>query len=140
MSDKLKKLVDDSSVKFPEWIETINDYNSMFSLGKKPSEGEGINLTYKASGVLGKISELWLKHGAFKDKFDNSQMYFNAYILQIYIKSEKTNNEFILGIDNRGIYLDTHMRYSQNLRKMDDSFYQDILALMDLGKFDIQEN
>ncbi len=140
MSERLVKVIDKHSDQFPEWIDTVNEHSSMFDYNKEFSNEEQIDLTNRAVEVLAKISELCFKFGAFRDKFDNSQMYVKIYGPDLIIKSTKTDNEFHLGIDNKGIYLSTYMRYSENLRYMDDSFYRDIFTLMDLGDFDLEES
>lgn len=140
MDERLKKIIDDNLYKFSEWIKTINEYNSRTNQDEDFSEEQQVDLVYKTSGVLIEICEVCFKYGAFKDKFDTSKMYLNSDGLNLIIKSTKTENEFYFGIDYEGIYLNTHLRYSKNLRHMDDGFYKEIFALMDLGDFNIQEH
>jgi hypothetical protein len=140
MDDKLSKLVDNNSENFNDWIKIINDHNSMFNPEKKLSQDEQSDLVFKTVDVLAQIAEIFFKYGSFKDTFDTSKMHLNVYGLNLIIKSTKTENQFNFGIDNKGIYLDTYLRHSENLRHMDDSFYKDIFLLMDLGDFELQEN
>lgn len=137
---KLNKIIDDYSNKITEWVNIINEYNSMFVPHKETSDGVHIELIYKTADVLAAIVDLYFKYGSFKDSFDNSKMYLHYSGPELIIESKKTNITFYLGIDNNGIYLRTYLRYAENLRYMDDNFYRDMLSLMDLGKFDIQEN
>lgn len=140
MDNKLRQLLEDASPRFNEWIQIINLHNEAQQSLQEYTQDELADLTYKVAAILGEISELFFKYGAFKDKFDNSKMYLNVYGLSVIIKSEKTGTTYHLGLDERGIYLDTFLRDAENLRHMDDSFYQDILHLNDLGKFELLEN
>lgn len=140
MNQKLEKLVDSNIDHFDEWIQNINDYNSSLRYDSKYSDDENIDLTYKVAEALGRISEIFFKYGAFKDTFDNSKIYVHLYGPEVIINSEKTGNVFYLGLDNKGIYLNTCLRYAENIRHMDDKFYQNIFTLMDLGDFDIEQN
>lgn len=140
MDNKLRQLLDDTSPKFNEWINSINLHNEAQQSLEKYTQDELTDLTFKVSAILGEISELCFKYGGFKDKFDNSKMYLNLYGLSVIIKSEKTDTTYYLGLDERGIYLNTFLRDAENLRHMDDTFYQDILQLNDLGKFELLEN
>ena len=139
MDKKLKKIIDDNSDKLSDWIRVVNDHNSMFSVEKNLTQDEQTDLTFKAVGILAKISELYFQYGAFQYNFDNSKMYVHIYGPNLIIKSTKTDWEFHLGINDKGIYLETHMRHPENLRHMGDSFYSDLLSLSELGTFELQE-
>jgi hypothetical protein len=140
MDKKLKKIIDENTDKFSGWISIINDHNTMFSKHKNLTQDQQTDLTLKTADVLAKISDIFFQYGGFKDIFDNSKMYVHIYGPDLIIKSTKTGCDFHLGIDNNGIYLETHMRYSENLRHMDDNFYLDFLSLSDLGTFELQES
>lgn len=127
------QLIDDNSHKFGEWIDIINLHNQL-------SIEERLEFVVKVADVLGEISELFFKCGAFKDKFDNSQMHLNLYGPSLIIKSSKTDCTFNLGIDNNGFYLHTYLKHSDSLRFMKDTFYRDIFFLNDLGYFKLVEN
>ncbi len=140
MDKKLNKLIDSEAGNFYDWIKIINEHNSMFGRISEIPKDKYDELTYKTSDILGKISNLYIKYGAFKDNFDNSKMYVQIYGPELIIKSEKTTSVYYIGFDNKGFYIRTHMKYSENLRHMSDKFYEDIFYLMDIGNFDIKEN
>ncbi|MEZ5082653.1 MAG: hypothetical protein R2750_04290 [Bacteroidales bacterium] len=140
MDNKLSKLINNNSYKFNDWTQIINEHNFIFNPDKDLKQKEQIELTHKTSNVLVQISDLFFKYGSFKDTFDNSKMFLHVYGPNLIIKSNKTNNQFNLGIDNKGIYLETYMRFAENLRYMPDSFYKAIFTLMELGNFELQEN
>jgi hypothetical protein len=95
------------------------------------------DVTQDAVDVLAKISQLYFDFGCFKDKFDNSKMYLNLYGPQLIIKSLKTNTEYYLSLDGSEIQLNTHLKYSENLRYMDDSYFLAMLKLKELGRFEL---
>lgn len=139
MNQKLRNLIDKNSENLSDWVEAINQHNSMFDFSKEFADDERTNLTYGVSEVLGKISEMYFQFGAFKDSFDNSKMYLNLYGPEVIIKSKKIGSNFYLGLGQEGIYIRTWMKYGEHLRHMDDTFYQDIFTLADLGEFDIEQ-
>ncbi len=140
MDKKLNNIVSKCSVHFNDWITIIDEHRRILSHPNEVSEEKYIERTYNLSDVLGQFSNMHLKYGAFKDKFDNSKMYLRHLGPELIIESEKTNNIFYLGVDLNGIYLRTHIKYSKNLRHMGDDFYGSIFTLMDLGEFDIQQH
>lgn len=140
MDEKLTKLLDQNSHKFHDWVKTINEHNAMSNPDSNLTKEQKFELVDKTAEVLAQISELYFKYGAFKDKFDNSKMSLDVYGLHIFIESKKIGCVFQLGIDEKGFYLSTYMRYAKNLRHMDDNFYKEILSLMELGEFELQEN
>jgi len=140
MDNRLKKILDDNVEKFSEWTGAISEYNTMFNSGRDLSQDEQVHLCYKAAGVLGSISELYIKYGAFKDNFDCSKMFIPFDGIITIIKSSKTGCEFNLGFDNSCLYIETSMKHPENLRYMNDGYYRDLLSLMELGDFKLQEN
>ncbi|GAB6119514.1 hypothetical protein [Dysgonomonas termitidis] len=140
MDEKLAKIIDANIDNIPDWIETINTYNSRFEK-EELSEDNRVDLTYKIADVLSEISDLHFKYGNFKDKFDKTKMHLNVYGLNLIIKSEKLDCTFYWGIDSyEGLYIDTYMKEANNLRYMTDDFYKDLMSLSDLGDFTIGEN
>lgn len=137
MDHKLAKLIDSFLPKFDDWVDKLNAYNSIYSSDKIYTNDEKVNLLYEASGVLGELSDLFFKYGAFKDNFNSKMMYINHDGPCVIIKSEKTDNVFYLAMGNRGIYLETYFRHAENIRYMDDRFYLDILSLEKLGNFEL---
>jgi hypothetical protein len=140
MDSKLENIVANSSVNFNAWEKIFNDHNSWYNPSSNISQDEHINQSDKVADVLAEISELYFKYGSFKDQFDNSKMSLNFYGPYVILKSTKIGVTFNLGIDNNGLYLNTFLKFPENLRHMDDSFYKDLFALTALGNFELQEN
>ena len=140
MNERLEKLLKEKSGKINEWVDTINLHNRQLLTHEKLSDEEPVDLTLKVATVLAQVSELYFRYGSFKDSFDNSKMSIHFWGPDLIIQSSKTKSVFNLGIDNKGIYLSTHLVNAQNLCYMDDSFYSDFLSLERFGKFELEEN
>lgn len=140
MSSKLNKLIEAQAPKFEGWIDALNNHHQSIFDSKKYSTEEYSNLIFATSDVLHKISEIFIKYGAFKDSFDNSKMHVHIYGPELIIKSEKTGGDFRLGVDNEGIYLESFLRFAENMRHMGDDFYKNFLSLDNFGEFELKEN
>jgi len=140
MNNRLKKIIKDNFNEFDDWIEILNkERQSIFSKQEESAE-DSMKRTHETSGVLVKISDLAIKFGNFKDKFDTSKMYLNLYGPSLIIKSEKTNQTMYLATDLKGIYLETSFIHGENLKNMDDSFWTVLLELKNIKGFEYEEN
>lgn len=138
MDKRLIDIVNSKEGKFNDWIKILNSHNSLKFSYDEITDKTQIN--NELVQILVDISELFIKYGNFKDTFDNSKMYLNLYGLNLIIKSTKTGVVYDLGIDIKGIYLKTHLRYPDNLKNMDDEFWMEFLKLNEYGCFELVEN
>lgn len=139
MEKKIADILKKNESNLIDWLDKINDFNRMNESISNYSEEEHIEITYGASETLGKISDLFLNYGTFKDSFDRSKMYLHFEGPSLQIVSEKIQTTIYFGIDKDGYYLNTQLRNPENLRYMGDDFYQSIFLLSELGNFDINE-
>lgn len=139
MESKLNKLLSDKSADIDTWMEIINRHNQKrYSYNNVDSDELG-DLTIAAANAFGEISDLFFAFGNFKDQFDNSKFSLNLYGFSLVIKSEKTDCTYKFGIDEKGIFLNTYLKHANNIRYMDDTFWQDILSLSNFGQFVFDE-
>lgn len=139
MEPRLLQLLQKNDFKFRGWIEAINLYNETHSLNKEFSTDEMMQRSDNAANALAGISEMFFEYGAFKDKFDNSKMYLHFDGPCVIINSLKLGTVFHLGIGNKGLYLNTYLKHSENIGYMDDAFYKAIFSLEELGEFELVE-
>ena len=140
MNNRQNKIINDSSKEFDNWIEILNKYSRSRFSESRLSENDSIDLTYETSGVLGKMAELAIKYGNFKDTFDTSKMYLNIYGPSLIIKSIKTNQTLYLSTDLEGIYLETSFLQAENLKNMGDDFWLELFELKKFSGFEYSEN
>ncbi len=137
---KLIDIIEQSESQFYEWVEILNNHRDIYDISSNHTAEERYDITMNTANVLNHISQLFFRYGNFKDTFDTSEMYLHTEGLEIIIKSKKNDTDYRLGVDDKGIYLTTYLKYSNNIRYMDDSFYSEILNLENLGKFEYLEN
>ena len=140
MNSRLKKIIKDNFKEFDSWIEILNRQRESIFAEESQSEDELTNLTYETSGVLGKIADLAIKYGNFKDDFDTSKMYVNLYGPSLIIKSIKTGGTYYLATDLKGIYLRTSFLHADNLKNMSDDFWLELFELKKFSGFEYEEN
>ena len=128
MKERLNKIILKESDNFNSWIELINNYLEIKFREDNIQENEIWNRTQGCVDAFSKITELCIEYGRFKDKWDYNNFYINLYGPELIIKSLKTNCEYKIGIDNKGIYLTTDIRYSENIRYMGDDFWKLLLS------------
>lgn len=138
--DKLYQLISNYSEKINPWLDVINNYVLKGRAFSQSDAEERANITNTAANVLGEISELFFKHGGFKDQFDNDKMYLNYDGFSVIIKAKKLNATFYYGIDGERLYLNAFLIFPENLRYMEDGFYKDIFELEKLGNFELKQS
>lgn len=138
MDKSIEVLAEKYSGKFPQWVETINDFNNSFNTLISNQENEKIIMN--TARVFSEMLEIFIKHGNFKDTWDKTMLFFTPFILQVEKKSLKTDFSFELGLDINGIFLQTHIRYPENLKHMSDEFWLNFLELSKYGQFEFKEN
>jgi len=137
---------------FDSWIEKINDfldyrydneadYFTYWNLQNKIKDDK-IQLNGKIFDclkVFGEIADKCWMYGHFKD--DSEKTFCIGYYGPIiYIKSVKTVCEYQFGFNEKGIYLSTHFKYSNNIRYMGDDFWKLLLSLSEFEGFSYFEN
>lgn len=135
MDKKLDELIARNFENIAKWTDIINEHNTVQFTDKYTHD-----ICREAANTLAGISELFFKYSGVKDKFDNDKFYQNLYGPTLKIESLKTKSSYTLGIDEKGIFLNTYFRNPENLRYMDDNFWSDLLTLSSLGAFDHVEN
>lgn len=138
--DKLHQLISNYSEKINPWIDVINNYMLKGRAFSQSDAAERANAIDTAANVLGEISELFFKHGGFKDEFNNNKMYLNFDGFSVIIKAKKVKSTFYYGIDGEHLYLNAFLHFPENLRYMDDGFYRDIFELEKLGHFELRQS
>jgi len=140
MNNRLNKIIKNNFKEFDNWIEILNKQRETIFSDEKLNEEENTNLTYATSGVLGKIADLAIKYGSFKDNFDTDKMYLNLYGPSLIIKSTKTDQTLYLATDLDGICLTTSFLHAENLKNMDDDFWRELFELKEFSGFEYDEN
>lgn len=140
MDNRLNKLINDNHENLEFWLDILNrQRESIFSDEDSETENR-IDLTDQTANVLADLAELAIEYGNFKDEFDTSKMYLNLHGPSLIIRSLKTNQTFYLTIDLNGISLNTSIMNGDNLKNMDDSFWEELFAIKKLSGFDYEEN
>lgn len=129
------------SIDYNSLIEDINAYLDLRHSENSNNIDKAFDITFKCVNALSSIFELCLSYGKFKDEWDYSKFYQNIYGPELIINSIKTKCGYRLGLDEeRGeLYISTDLRYNDNLRYMDDSFWKLLLNLSDTKGFEYEE-
>ncbi|SKC47473.1 hypothetical protein [Ohtaekwangia koreensis] len=104
------------------------------------SEDEGIKIIYGTNNLLMSLARPFFEYNKFKDTWDNSKFYMNAYGQTLILESKKTNHTFEFGIDREVIYLQSYISYPENFKNMNDGFWRSVLELSNYGDFSFVEN
>ncbi|TXD81173.1 hypothetical protein ESY86_18525 [Subsaximicrobium wynnwilliamsii] len=140
MNIRLNKIIIENCKEFDLWTEILNQQRASIFTEEIQSEEEFTNVTYETSAVLGKIADLAIRYGNFKDDFDTSKMHLNLYGPSLIIKSIKTNGTYYLATDLEGIYLRTSFLHAENLKNMRDDFWSELFELKKFSGFEYEEN
>jgi len=139
MSDKLDKLIEKDAHNFNDYIKKINDYRNIIGNRDVLDSDEIWKVTIGCVNAFSKIAELCFSYGNFKDNWEYETFYQNLYGPQLIIESKKTKCNYYIGLDLEGIYLSTDLRFNQNLRYMDDKFWNNLIDLTQFEGFKYSE-
>ncbi len=140
MDDRLDKIIENSCDKFEEWIKILNNHQKSISFHNEFNFEDESKLIYQTVDVLKNISSLAIKYGSFKDNFDTSKMSLGFYGPTLIIKSIKTGKALYLSSDLGGLYLETELCHSENIKNMDDDFWLELFELKKFKRFEYLEN
>ena len=136
MKNKLKG----KPIDYKALIDAINSY---LHLRYSETGTDDIDEVYKTTincvNAFVKIFEECLAFGNFKDTWEYDNFYQNIYGPELIIKALKTKCDYRLGLDEKGLYLSTDLRYNENLRYMDDNYWKSLLILSDYSGFEYDE-
>jgi hypothetical protein len=136
MKNKLKG----KPIEYKALIDAINSYlDSRYSETGTDDIDEVYKTTINCVNAFVKIFEECLAFGNFKDTWEYDNFYQNIYGPELIIKALKTKCDYRLGLDEKGLYLSTDLRYNENLRYMDDNYWKSLLILSDYSGFEYDE-
>jgi len=121
------------------WIKSINDYLDFRYSDNEISKEDSRKITINCVNSFSKIAEMCIENGKFKDKWDYEYFHLSLYGPELIVKSLKTQCDYRIGLDNKGIYLSTDFRHNENLRYMSDEFWKILLKLSDMEGFAYKE-
>lgn len=100
------------------------------------TEAERERIFFQTNDLLISIAENFLVYGKFKDSWDTSKCSFVPFGQYVLLRSEKMDIVFNWGIEGSDFFLETYLMYSENIRCMTDEFWETLLELKRLGKFE----
>ncbi|MGA3012438.1 MAG: hypothetical protein ABSD71_00240 [Bacteroidales bacterium] len=139
MNTLLNKIIKENSNKFDTWVDQINEYTRIWNSDVDHSTDLQENITLNVVNTFSGISELCIKYGKFKDRWDIGHFYLHIEGPELIIKSQKTETEFMLGLSRKGVYLKTDLRQTQNLKNMGDVFWKQLFVLSEFPGFEYEE-
>ncbi len=140
MVKQYDKIIDKYVPELDNWVNIINSYiNILFSL-EKCSDSDIENKTHDVVVLFSKILTIFSKSSQIKDKWENPTFFLNPFGFQTQIKSCKTGISIEMGIDNKGIYMESFINNAENIKNMSDEFWISFLELSKIGIFEFKEN
>jgi len=125
---------------YDKLIISINNYLDLWHSDNKSEDKEQLyQTTIKCVNALAKIFEECLSYGNFKDKWEYNKFYQHIFGPELIIKALKTKCDYKLGLDDKGLYLSTDLRYNENLRYMDNNYWKSLLMLSEFDGFEYDE-
>jgi hypothetical protein len=140
MEKQYDKIIDKYVPEFDNWVNIINSYTkNLFSL-EKCSDPDFENKTHDVVALYSKLLTIFSKTSQIKDKWENPTFFLNPFGFQTQIKSCKTCISIEMGIDNKGIYMESFINNAENIKNMGDEFWLSFLELSKIGVFEFIEN
>ena len=139
MDLKLKKLIDDNKHNFSKWDKIRFDYLKHTSENLILSYDKNNIIVQQFTSILCNFLKIFSKFGRFKDNWSDP-MYSLTIGITAEIESEKTGCKYELYSGSEGFYLQSSLIYNDNLKKMNDEFWESVLKLANYGKFEFIEN
>lgn len=130
----------DNLIDYNALIDTINGYLAFHNSDiKSENIDESYRITVNCVNSFAKIFEECLSFGNFKDTWEYTKFYQNIYGPELIIKALKTKSDYRLGLNEKGLYISTHLSHTENLRYMGDNYWKLLLRLSDFNGFEYDE-
>ncbi len=126
---------------FPSWAKTVREYVFITFSEENYNEEENSQAILNLHNTLSDIVKIFIQFGRFKDEWSEFSLLPAAYIgIRTSIKSKKIGCEFEFSFDERGYCLESYIHHPENLKHMDDKFWQNIMELPNYGEFQFVDN
>ena len=120
------------------YTETIIQFNH--SLHDKNYDGDRMDLSINMTDLLYHLLEKWSTYHNTKELYLNPKNQDLGHIVFLHHYDPKLEIEFMIGMHDKGIYLEMNLATPENLPKMPDTFWLQWLELNNYGEFEMLEN
>lgn len=135
---KTENLINSNCANFKIWERQLSEHLLLqYEPASIEANADQERIFYQTNEMLAQIANAFIAHGKFKDQFDTSKCStfpFGQYLL---LRSEKMDIPINWGVEHNDFYLESYLYQAENIRFMTDDFWQSLLALKDLGEFNL---
>lgn len=140
MVKKIEKLIAEHEDKLNEWVDSINRHTNLLDSYLDFSTEEAVDITMDAVQVLAGLADISISYGNFKEQFEHKDFRPTFIGPELIINAEKTGTTYLLGMDSEGIYINTYLKWAENIPYMDDRFWNDLMGLQDFKGFELLQS
>lgn len=136
----IEKIIKSNCDKFENWDRSMYEQFQVNNFLREFDDKERERIFFSTNELLFEIAENFFRFGNFKDDWDTSKGQMLVGGQQLLLKSLKMNQTFDWGVNEDKFYLQSYLFHSENLRYMNDDFWEMMLGLKQYGKFKFVEN
>ena len=140
MDKKIEKLIAENEDKLNDWVDSINKHTNLLGPFQDFPTEEAVGITMNAVQVLAGLADISISYGNFKEQFEHKEFRPTFIGPELIVNAEKTGTTYLLGMDSEGIYLNTYLKWAENLPYMDDKFWHALMGLQDFRGFELLQS
>jgi len=134
---EIAKLIRKNKPLFDIWKKQFDEHLlQQFEPDSVATEGDDKRIFFQTNDLLMDIAENFFVYGKFRDNWDTSKCSLVLYGQYILLRSKKMDVTFYWGIEGSDFFLETSIWYAENIRFMTDEFWETLLELKTLGRFE----
>lgn len=136
----MEEHIETYSNKFNVWISCINKFTNFVYSTEELTKDEEFKIVTSTANTFAEILKSFIDYGKYKDTWEEPTFMFGVYSLYTEVNSIKTNQKYEMGVDEKGVYIQTYVTHSSYLKNMKDEFWSLVLELSSLGEFEFIEH
>jgi hypothetical protein len=122
------------------WPEIVKVYTEKIRNYRNYEENEVVDSNNIIFFLLKEMAETAIAYGKFKDTWEFGFAPLEGWGQETIVKSIKTGHAFRIGINPECIYVISEVDNSQNLKYMENEFWEIIMQLSKVRKFKFEEH
>jgi hypothetical protein len=140
MNNSLTSLIEKKTANYARWDMILRDFLKVTFDEHEFDDDQHLQIIKNTNELYIEIANVFIEYGKYKDDLEIKSYFPTTFGLEIFIQSKKMGCNFKFGSDEDGFLLEVYLHNLENLRKMSDEFWRELLELSTLGKFDFEEN
>ncbi|CAD6879402.1 hypothetical protein [Methylomonas albis] len=123
-----------------EWNVVIDEYAHCLTNGIGLDTNQGNSTAERVSSLFAEILRIFILESKVKDSWSPVKWHATSIGIATFAYSITQKHQYVLGVYNGEIYLNSTILDAKNIKNMPDEFWSVFLGLIEIGSFKFQDN